>query len=366
MPKVKLLLLVTQSHWGGAQKYVYDLARGLPKNYDVTVAAGSDGPLLKLLQQKGVKTWEIPELVRPISPVSDLRALLKIYRKLKEENFDIIHTNSSKAGVIGRLAGKLSGTKGVTYTVHGLVLNEPLSIPTKSIYWVMEKLGAVCSGKIIAVSKKDQDSVDSYKLKNKGQVEVIPVGIGPIQVPQQKHQSLTVGTIANFYPTKGYKYYLPAISQVLKVHPEVRFVIVGRGPEEEFIKHEIKNLLIESAVSIVDRPTGAVEELGSFDIFVLPSVKEGMPYTILEAMQAKLPIIATIVGGIPEQIEDGKSGLLVPSRSSQALSEAILSLVSNEPLRQTLGEAAYVRVNKDFTLKRMVGRTEQFYRSIIS
>ena len=356
---------MTQSFWGGAQKYVFDLATNLPSSYMVTVAAGSGGPLLNMLQKKGVNTWEIPELVRPLSPVQDLQAILKIYQRLKDDNFDIVHTNSSKAGVIGRMAGKLAGTKGVTYTVHGLVLNEPLNIFTKSIYWVMEKLGAVCSGRIISVSKKDQDSVAHYKLKNKDQVEVIPVGIDPAPVSKMKHQNITVGTIANFYPTKGYKYYLPAIAAVLKVHPAVKFVIVGGGPEEGFIKQEIKNLRIESNVLVVNRPTSAADEMGSFDIFVLPSVKEGMPYTILEAMQVKLPIIATAVGGIPEQLEDGKSGLLVPSGNSQALSKAILRLISDMPLRQALGEAAYIKVNNDFTLKKMVERTEQFYQSII-
>lgn len=366
MPKIKLLILVTQSHWGGAQKYVYDLATGFAQDYDLTVAAGSGGPLLDMLRKKGVRTWEIPELVRPINPINDLKSLLKIYRKLKAENFDIIHTNSSKAGVLGRIAGKFAGTSGVTYTIHGLVLNEPLSPLTWSLYWLMEKIGAVCSGRIISVSKKDQESAHYFRLKYKDQVEVIPVGIKPFEAVKKAHPDTVVGTIANFYPTKGYKYYLPAIAQVLKKYPKTRFVIIGRGEEEGFIRKEIKQLCIEKVVTILDLPSKALQELGSFDIFVLPSVKEGMPYTILEAMMARLPIVATYVGGIPEQIEHEKSGLLVPSGDPDALAEAMERLISNANLRKNLGERAWKKASAEFTLARMIAQTDRFYRSIIS
>lgn len=362
MAKVKLLLLVTQSVWGGAQKYVHDLATNLPQSYDITVAAGSGGELLKKLQKTGVKTWEIPELVRPVNLISDAKAFLKIYHRLKKERFHIVHASSSKAGVIGRLAAKIAGVKAVTYTIHGLVLNEPLSTPIKFLYWTMEWLGSRVSGKMIAVSEKDRASADQYLLKSKSRITVIPIGVRNSNLKAVPHRGIVIGTVANFYPTKGYRYYLPSIKLILKKYPKVRFELVGTGGEEKWVREQVERI---KQVKIITDATEGRERLAKFDIFVLPSVKEGMPYTIVEAMQAGLPVVATKVGGVPEQIEDEQTGLLVPSRDPQALVDAVSRLIDNPKLREKLGQKAKKTAGDKFSLARMVAATDRFYKSIL-
>lgn len=362
MPKVKLFLIITQSAWGGAQKYVFDLATNL-KKYDVTVGVGSGGELIPKLKKSGVKVIEIPELVRSINPVKDVQAVLETYQLIKSSGFQIVHTNSSKAGVVGRLAARLAGVKAVTYTVHGLVLNEPMNFPVKAVYWLMEKVGSLCSGKIITVSQMDKDSVIRYGLKEASEVQVIPIGVEKMPIGSTSHDGFVVGTIANFYPTKGYRYYLPAISETLKIYPEIKFELVGVGPDEMMVRGTISKLGIGRSVTVINDKTTARKRLSGFDIFVLPSVKEGMPYTIVEAMQAGLPIIATKVGGVPEEISDGKSGLLVPPGDSESLSAALVKLINDEKLRSRLGQTAR-RESGKFTVTRMVESTAKFYREL--
>lgn len=365
MPNVKLLLLITQSAWGGAQKYVYDLATNLPKSYDIAVGVGTGGELVPKLKKARVKVIEIPELVRPINPVKDIQALLKIYRIIRNGNFQIVHTNSSKAGVLGRVAAKLAGAKVITYTIHGLVLNEPLDPLTKVVYWLMEKIGSVFSDAIIAVSQKDKDSATNYFLKGTSKIEVIPIGVRKFTAPRPSHHGLVIGTVANFYPTKGYRYYLPAIRKVVRLYPEVKFVLVGfSGPDEDYVKGKVKKLDLSQSVDIFTDKEGARKRMPGFDIFVLPSVKEGMPYTIIEAMQVGLPIVATNVGGIPEEITEGRSGLLVPPKDSSALATAIIRLIEDGKLRSKLGKNAKTDSEK-FTLEKMVSATDRFYRRLL-
>lgn len=135
---IRLLLLVTQSQWGGAQRYVHDLAVGLPRDvYDITVAAGSGGPLLKMVHRRGIATWEIPTLVRDVEPIKDLQAMSDLRRGIARHRFDIVHTNSTKAGFIGRIAAWSVGVPAVVYTVHGLVLHECSHSTRASGAWVV-------------------------------------------------------------------------------------------------------------------------------------------------------------------------------------------------------------------------------------
>ncbi|HLC44657.1 MAG: hypothetical protein A2722_03140 [Candidatus Doudnabacteria bacterium RIFCSPHIGHO2_01_FULL_50_11] len=375
-----ILLVVTQANWGGAQKYIFDLASHLYGQYDVSVAAGTEDSDLKVrLEKIGVPFHPVPALVRAVSPFSDLQAVNQLKNLIRLLGPDIVHLNSSKAGVLGSIAAKLAGGCKVVFTIHGLVLQEPLSPLVWVAYWLAERLSAPLKDLWIAVSEADRLAARRYGLANDEKIKTIPIGLDFSTLSflsrsqaREKLSLLTttdlaainvVGTIADFYPTKGLRYLAQAASEVVRRSPQTHFVVIGRGNAER-LQTEIRHTGITKSFHIISSLSeNAASLLPGFDLFVLSSVKEGLPYTLLEAAAAKLPILATSVGGIPDVIEDGANGLLVPPQNSAALAEAVLQLLSDPIRGRAMGMAAAERV-KEFSLKSMVQKTKSAYATL--
>lgn len=379
--KAKVLLTITQSEFGGAQKYVYHLATGLPKDrYDITVACGPGGLLIPKLQEAGVQVALIPHLVRDlISPWSDLLAFFEILRLIQERRFHIVHTVSTKAGLLGRLAAKLTGVPVILLTAQGFVLNEPMNILGKALFIIVERVGGVVSDAIIAVSEVDRLTGIKYGVISSAKIVTIHNGLDaqPFESPSpstiaNKREEVglsssrkVIGIVANFYVTKGLRYFIQAAARVREVFPEARFVIVGDGERRRELEVLTAQLSLNSSVLFLGQRNDVPELLPLFDVFVLSSVKEGFPFALLEAMAAARPIVATTVGGIPEVIKDGESGLLVPPRDPEALAQAIVTLLSDGDKAQRMGLAARERVLTHFTLERMLSETEQLYQQLL-
>lgn len=365
----KILYLVTQSEWGGAQRYIFDLAKNLPQDkYVVTVVAGGQGELLTKFDETRVSTVTVKNLVREINPIKDLLAYLELKKLFKQQKPDIVHLNSSKAGTIGAMAAKHAGVKKIIYTVHGFVFNEPLPAWKKQFYLMAEKISAKYKDKLICVSEFDKKEGIKNKVAKEGKFITIHNGIEKINfidkqsarsalnLPQDK---IIVGTIANYYPTKGLNYLIEAAKIIISKNNNVIFKLIGAGQLESKLKSQIHKLGLENNV-VLGEKTNAYKYLEAFDVFTLSSVKEGLPYTIIEAMQAGLPIVTTSVGGIPEMINN-KNGILVESKNSQALAENILKLIENKNLANQLGSQAKIDAENKFNLNKMVNETERVY-----
>lgn len=366
--RINLLLLVTQSQWGGAQRYVHDLAVGLSREqYDITVAAGVGGPLFDMVRSHSVRTWEIPSLVREIEPINDLRALLEVRRGVAGGRFDIVHANSTKAGFVGRLAAWSVGVPAIVYTVHGLILNEELSAPRRAAYWAMEKIAGRATDAFIAVSLFDEASLLANRITTRSKVHVIYPGIDAFSVMKRPQGSgPVIGCIANLLPTKGLSYLIEAFALLANVRPELQFVLVGEGPLEPLVRSEVYRLGLQGRLTLVKEPTEGRKLLGAMDVMVLSSLKEGLPYTVSEAMLAGTPVVATAVGGVPEQIVDGETGLLVVPRDSRALASAIERLLDDSMLRKRVSAAAVERAREHFSVSAMLAATDRLYRSLLS
>lgn len=370
--KSKILYLITQSEWGGAGRYVFDLATNFKdKNYDVEVAAGGNEELFDKLKNYGVKTYKIKNLVRPISSTKDLAAYWEIKKLLNQTKPDILHLNSSKAGVIGAIAGRHAGVKKIIYTVHGFVFNEPMSKLKKFIYLNAEKLSARYKDKLICVSDFDKQAGLENKIAAVQKFITIHNGLPNLSfLPKDQARielglptdQLVIGTIANLYPTKGLIYFIRAAEIIAKKVPDAFFKIVGFGQQQDELRAEINKAGLDNCF-LIGPKSDAYRYLKAFDIFVLPSVKEGLPFAIMEAMQAGLPIIATNVGGITEMITDNYSGLLVPPAQPQALADAIFELIGDKSLAKDLGTKAKIDVEKKFNLQNMLSETEKVYQS---
>jgi len=380
---MKILYVVTQGELGGAQRYIHTLSQAAnSQNMAVNVAIGenNDNWISRKIEGLGGKIWPLKRLKRAPSPLNDFFAifeLAKLYQNIKP---DIIHLNSSKAGVIGSLAAiayKISYPKvKIIYTAHGWVFNEPMPSPLKIGYYLMEKITGPIKNKIICVS--DFDRLIGLKAKIASADKLITIHNG-LNLPEDyfadkksalkklgiiKDEKIIIGTIANFYPTKGLSYLLEAVKiLVADYRLPVVAVIIGDGKLRFRLEQQIKNLKLENSIIL----TGSINEAGKYlkalDLAVTSSVKEGFPYFLLEAMSAGLPIVATKVGGIPEIIINNENGLLVESKNPQMLAEKINQLVTDKPLTEKMSRQNIQTVREKFSRQKMIDETLAIYNN---
>ena len=380
----KILYLITSSEYGGAQKYVRDLAVNLPSTeYQAVVLAGQgDGELFnRLTGFPAVKTVKVFNLKRLPSPLAAWLCLKEIIKLLNQEKPEVLHLNSSVAGCLGSWAAQIYKKKTkaslkVIYTVHGWVFLEPGFCKSR-IYFLAEKISAKYKDLFIVLSEKDLQIALTRKIAPKEKIIKIYNGLDPQAISfltkEQACQQILplacrdsakplIGVIANFYATKGLTFLIKAAALIRKNFQFSIFnlLIIGDGPERKKLEKMIKKLNLIDCVFLAGKIPQASRYLKAFDIFVLPSVKEGLPYVILEAMAAEVPIITTNVGGIPELIENGKSGLLVEPKNPIALAGAIERLLNNPEQQKSLAKNAKQQAGK-FGLGQMLGQTYQLY-----
>lgn len=378
--KPKLLYLITQGHWGGAQKYVFDLATSLADDFDITVAVGEPNHATdlqkKLMSDQRIKVVQLNFLQRPISPIKDFLAIFEINSLYKKIKPDIIHLNSTKAGILGAIIPHKK-KQSLIYTVHGWVFNEPMSNFKKNLYKTMEKFSSGKKNKIIVLSEKEKNiGVQTLKIKEE-KFSIIPIGIKKqtsildrseatkkinsiLKKEVLKEDDFIYGTIANFYKTKDIPNLIEAFNTKKEKLANFKCVLVGEGEEREKIETLIKKYNLENNIFLTGFVENAETLLKAFDVFVLPSAKEGMPYTILEAKEQNIPVIATEVGSIPEIITDKKTGILVKPENSQKLANALEYAFENrEEIKKMTEEGQSQNISKED----MVAKTAKLYKN---
>ncbi len=368
----KILYLVTQSEFGGAQRYIFNLALNLAKkNYQITVAAGGNQALFSKLSEAGISCIKLKHLAREINLLKDWLAYREIKKMIKDIKPDILHLNSSKAGVIGALAGRRCHVKKIIYTVHGFVFNEPMSKLKKRFYLWAEKYSAKYKDILICVSEFDRQVGIQNNIAPKNKFITINNGISKINFLDKEIAKETLGLPANkkiigsisyLYPTKGFNYFIKAAKIILAAAPDTLFAIIGEGQERKKIEAEIADLNLQDNFFILGEKIDAAKYLKAFDIYVCSSVKEGFPFSILEAMQAELPIVATNVGGIPEIITNEKNGLLVLAEDQISLAKTVIKLIEDGALAQKISRQAKIDAEQKFSSERMLALTESIYK----
>ena len=296
--KKKVTYVITKSNWGGAQRYVFDLATNLPKEqFEVAVALGGDGLLAKKLQEQNTSIYRSVSLGRDISIGKDIRSFFELYRLFKKERPDVVHLNSSKAGGIGALAARVAGIKKIIFTVHGLPEDEPRGALSRLFIKIATRLTFVLCDTVITVSKENQRRV-------RGSV-LIYNGVAPMQFSSGdiiRHAfpagATITGTIGELNKNKNQI----ALIEQAKNNPDMYVAIVGEGEDRAMLEAKIRTYGLESRVKLFGF-LPAAEVLKGFDTFALPSLKEGLPYVLLEAKQAGLPIVANRVGGVGEILD---------------------------------------------------------------
>lgn len=363
----RILLLVTQADWGGVQSFLVHFGRDLmAEGHTILLAAGGDGTLWKEARLAGIPAQQLRHMTRDISPLNDLRAVREITKLIDEFKPDAIHLNSSKMGVLGSIAASRSKTKPrVAYRIGGWSFLEPQPEWKKWIYQTAEKWSAPYKDVIITVHPEDEALAKQLNFAPRGEFKTVPNGIDlPNFISRLKTRSdaraalgipehaFVFGTIANAYPAKALLPYLDVLKRVCEKDRGISATIIGGGPEFDALKTKRDQLGLNDRIQLPGQLDNASTYLPAFDAFVLPSVKEGMPWSVLEALAAGIPCITTNVGAcewILKDSRDGDAGVTVPVGDASLLIDAMLVLKNDATRRERLSEAGRKTVSRRFT-----------------
>ena len=371
--KTRVLYVITKSNFGGAQKYVYDLATSLPKDsFDVAVALGGNGILIPKLEEAGVRVVPIPSLARDVNPLGDLKTFFNLIKIFRVERPHIVHLNSSKIGIMGGVAARLTRIPKIIFTAHGWAFNENRAWVSRLIIKFLSWVTILIAHTTIAVSDsiaRDMRWVGARRkmvtIKNgihKGdtlpqiQAREFLNTLSPAKIPAG---AFVFGTIAELHPSKGLSFAVQAISLMSQENPNIHYVILGSGQDHATLAALIDDLGLTDRVHLLGFVDNASQYIKAFDCFILPSTTEALGLVLLEAGNAGIPVVATNIGGIPEVIEDQRTGILVPARNPKALALALFQILESTTTRVGLGNALHQRVLSSFsfeiTLRKTIG-----------
>lgn len=354
--------LITLSEIGGAQKVVFDIIKGLdPDIFEIHLACRPGGTLIDNIKAEcpWVQVHPMPFMEREIRPLQDLRALLDIINLCNTYRFDIVHCHSTKAGVLGRLAAKLTGVSTCIFTVHGWGFYSAQNCWLKGIYIALEKLLARWTTCLVFVSKQDQEAGIAAGIAASSRGLIIHNGVetGLYSEAYFHHSLPTRGlpqriiTIGRLAEQKAPFTWLEIARQVLRqAHGPVELIWVGDGPLNEQLQQRIALLGLSEHIKLLGNRADIPQLLAESNLFLLTSKWEGLPLVVLEAMAAGLPVVSFDVGGVSECIEDGKSGFLLPPGEIQELTNKVITLLNNRHLAMQLGAAGKTLVQQQFDI----------------
>jgi glycosyltransferase involved in cell wall biosynthesis len=379
MNRKKLLFVITKGTWGGAQKYVYDVSIAFKNEFDIAVVHGTPGHLVRKLTEAGIRTIEIPSLGRDINPLLDLASFRQLLKLFRDEKADIVHLNSSKIGGLGALAGRLARIKNIIFTVHGWAFNEHRSFPSRIIIWILSWITAMLSHHVIVLSNRELKQAKQMPFLIQ-KTRLIPNGIqtlpflsrteARIHLKQQSNipldtEKMWIGTISELHPNKGLIHALQAIHTFIRKGHQLHFIIIGEGKERKILEKKIHELELQHHVSLLGNVKDAAQYLKSLDIFLLSSVKEGLPYVILEAGQAEIPMVASHIGGIPELTDDGRLAHLVKPKSSEDIVRAITYIIEHRQEATRIAQELKQLIGQRYAVDNMMSQTRKLYQDTV-
>lgn len=374
--KIKLLHIITHLELGGAQKTTLALMERLdPDKFELHLITSPSGYLVKEIKKiKGINVKLIFNLRREINLVEDFITFLKLFRYIRNNRFDIVHTHSPKAGFLGRWSAKLARVPVIIHTVHGFPFYKNQNPLLKKIYIYFEKLTAKITDKIIVVCENDLTKGILAKISSFEKFILIREGIENRKIKQIdtlynklniSYSFPLIGMVACLKPQKAPLDFVKVAFLVKKRFPQAKFILVGGGPLYKRVKETIARLNLEDSFYLTGWREDAYEIISLFDIFVLTSIWEGLPLVILEAMSLGKPIVATDVDGIKEVIEEGINGFLVKPGDCHALAKRIILLSENENLRKKIARNNLNKNLPKFNLDMMTEQTENLYLNLM-
>lgn len=352
---------------GGAQIHVRDLCIHLQHlGHEVVLLSGSEKPIFPELSRYGFSYRRLHHLIRDIHIFQDMKALIELRRTLKEIKPDLLAIHSSKAGLIGRVAGWSLGIPTI-FTAHGWAFTEGVSRKKRFLYSLLEKIAGILSTGIISVSHYDRQLAVQNKVIPLEKMKVIQNGVpdtGESLRASLNQHPVNLTMVARFAEPKDHRTLVEVLRELDSKEWNIR--LVGDGPLKEEIENEVKGLPLSDRFIFLGNRDDVAEILANSQIFLLISNWEGLPLSILEAMRAGLPVIASNVGGVGEVVQNGKTGFLIEKGDKESLKEKITLLIDQPELRKQMGLSGRETYLENFTFERMVNETFTFYQTIIN
>ena len=366
--RIRVMVIITRLAVGGAPQSVLTSIGGLdPNQYRIALVAGmpekNEGDLIADARVLNASLHLIAALRRAPHPIHDLKAFWHLYRLMRRERVQIVHTHLSKAGILGRFAARLAGVPAIVHTYHGDVLEGYFSKWKSWLYAGAERVTACITDRFVCVSDALKQRLLAYRLGSAEDFQVIANGIDvDFFASAERGPGRRVGTLAMFYPIKRLDLFVCMARRLRETHADVSFEIAGDGMEAEALHRLAASMGNPVVFSGICRDKRAF--LKDLDVFVSCSDFEGAGIGAMEAMAAGVPVVATRVGGIPEIVQDGKTGLLLPPNDVDALCSATDNLLSNPRLRKCMGRAAEQYARAHFSHKKMIAHLDALYRGL--
>jgi glycosyltransferase involved in cell wall biosynthesis len=390
--KTKVIHIITRFDKGGSAENTFLTALELNKErYTVILIKGlaNESNLdekestavnknLETLQENGIFITTIPSLVRNLNPLKDCMAFFSLWKIMKTERPDIVHTHTSKAGFLGRWAAYFAGVPIVIHTPHGHVFHSYFNPVITKIFIVAERISSVITDKIITLTERERDEHIHEKIAPAEKFVTIPSGVslerfnnirvdikekrGELGIPDD---AFVIGTVGRLVPIKGHQYLISALPGIIKKFPRTVLLLVGDGHLKPKLEEQAKSLNIRDYIIFCGWRHDIPEVITLFDILVFPSLNEGMGRVLIEGMALGKPIIASDVGGIKNLIKKGINGILVPPADEKALEEALLHLMENSSLADKLGKEGKNIAFPDFDASTMVTKIDNLYRELL-
>ena len=383
MKKINVLHVITRLDKGGAPKNTLLTVSGLDKErYRVTLLSGPSRNPEEDLEERttkaGVECAVLDELVRPIRPWTDLRAVLKLARFMRRHKLHIVHTHTSKAGVVGRLAFLLARSPLLVHASHGHVFTGFYGPVLSTILLWLDRFLSLFTHRIVALTRRGMEEQIHLGVAPRRKFAVVPSGVelerfteASVDAVAKREQlglppvGPLLGVAAELDPRKGHRYLLEAMPLVLRRRPDAVLLVMGHGPLQQDLQARISLMNLEGSVRMLGHREDMPEMLSLLDVLVLPSLNEGMGRVVVEAMACAKPVVASNVMGIPELVEDGVTGLLCRPANPQDLAEKILRLLEDSELARKMGAAGKERVYPRYDASRMVAAYEALYEALL-
>jgi len=377
--------IITRLDVGGPSQHCVFLCAGLNEmgwcsyllhgNIDPT----QESSMEYLLEREGVEAYRIPTLRRDVRPLADLRALWCTYRVIRRLRPQIVHTHHAKAGTVGRIAAALSEVPIILHTYHGISLRDYFGPISNRIFLSLEQICGRASSALIAIGPNDREELVELRVAAADKFVTIPLGlplqrfadIGQLRGPMRDELRVTedqrlVVLIGRMVPIKNASAFIDMAASVLRVRPDVRFLLVGDGPLRAELEAQAENLGIRESVRFYGVTREVQKVYAAADLVVLSSKREGMPVTIMEALAAGVPVVTTRVGNVTNMVIDGVTGRLVPPNDTTALTQAVLAALNDREGSLEMARAGQRRVLQYFSLEVLADRIHALYTALTS
>ena len=387
--RTKVLHVITRLDRGGSAQNTLLTCQGLSERYEMVLVHGlslesqmtdwewqSVHRGIVKAKDRGVKVVPISSLVRKIAPVQDLQTFFSLWRLMLQERPDIVHTHTSKTGILGRWAAKMAGVPIIVHTPHGHVFYGHFGPLVSRFFLAIERLTASITDCMVALSEGERNDYIRFSVSSPDKIVTIHSGVeidrymkAEVNVEEKRRSlglnpnGLVVGTVGWLLPIKGPIHLLNAMAHIWRNHPEIRLVFVGKGELEGKLRAEASRMGVSERVTFLGWRDDIPEIMQILDIFVLPSLNEGMGRVLVEAMAAGRPVVASKVGGIPDLVEHKKNGFLVGPGDVNGTSLAIKRLLIDRKMRDEMGRMGRAMA-QNFTVKGMVKKIDALYSSL--